>query len=489
MIHLICAQKFAQSWGDNILSKNSEVSVLSTELLVTLDNALALTRDEVRTLHKNYGNASLVTLMSMLNFDRQFVRAEGTRVWDSEGNEYLDFLGGYGSLNVGHNNPHVIRALERVKNLPNIIQANIPTIAAALLHNLAQITPGKLKRSFLCNSGAEAVEGALKLARAATGRKTFIYCRNSFHGKSFGALSVTGREKYRNSFEPLLPECVEVPFGDAGALKRALREHEAAAFIVEPIQGEGGINVPPAGYLVEAARACREAKTLFIADEIQTGLGRTGAMFACQHENVEPDIMCLAKSLGGGIMPIGAFITTDDIWHKAYGSVEKATLHTSTFGGNTWAAAAGIAALEVLLKENLPAAAAEKGAYFMAQLKELKRKYPLIRDVRGRGLLTGIEFAQPGGLANMATMGLASKLSTEYLGSMVAGELLNRHRIITAYTLNNPNVIRLEPPLTVGKEELDYVLNALEDVLKRNKGFFSFAATSAKTVLKSIRGK
>lgn len=466
-----------------------QVSIISPELIITLDNAVALQRNEVRSLHKNYGNAGLVNLMGILNFDRQFVRAEGTRVWDSEGNAYLDFLGGYGSLNIGHNHPRVIEAVEQVRKLPNILQASIPTITAALLHNLAVITPGKLKRSFLCNSGAEAVEGALKLARAATGRKTFIYCRNSFHGKSFGALSVTGREKYRKPFEPLLFDCQEVPFGDIDALRKALRKYQAAAFIVEPVQGEGGINMPPRGYLSEAARACRDAGTLFIADEIQTGFGRTGAMFACQHENVEPDVMCLAKSLGGGIMPIGAFITNDDIWQKAYGSVEKATLHTSTFGGNTWAAAAGIAAIEVLVKEKLPAAAAEKGTYFISGLRDLQKKYPLLQEVRGQGLLIGIELAQPGGLTNKATMGLASKLSHEYLGSMVAGELLNRHRIITAYTLNNPNVIRMEPPLTVSVEELDYVLNALDDVLKKHKGFFSFAATSAKTVLKSIRGK
>ncbi|AGL02153.1 aspartate aminotransferase family protein [Desulfoscipio gibsoniae] len=468
---------------------NEHASIVSPELIISVTKAQSLQREEVRTLHKHYGNASLVNLMGMLNFDRQFVRAQGTRLWDSDGNDYLDFLGGYGSLNLGHNHPQIIAALEQVKEMPNLLQASVPTIAAALLHNLAVITPGKLKKSFLGNSGAEAIEGALKLARAATGKKGFIFCQNSFHGKSFGALSVTGRDKYRKPFEPLLSECIEVPFGDINALRRTLKEHQAAAFIVEPIQGEGGVITPPPGYLPEAAQACREAGTLFIADEIQTGFGRTGAMFACQHENVEPDIMCLAKSLGGGIMPIGAFITTEDIWHKAYGNVEKATLHTSTFGGNTWAATAGVATIEVLVKENLSEAAGENGRYFMTGLKNLQKRYPLLQEVRGRGLLIGIELAQPGNLANKATMGVVSKLSNEYLGSMVAGELLNKHRIVTAYTLNNPNVIRLEPPLIVNKEEIDYVLNALEDVLKRNKGFFSFAATSAKTVLKTIRKK
>ncbi len=457
--------------------------------IISIEESLALGKEEVKSLHRSYGNASLAALMGMLNFDRRYTRAEGVRVWDSEGNVYLDLLGGYGSLSLGHNHPRVLEAIERVKQAPNILQATLSGVAGALLRNLAAITPGNLRRSFLCNSGAEAVEGALKLARAATGRKVLLYCRNSFHGKTYGALSVTGREKYRQPFEPLLPHCVAVPYGDIEALRSALKEHDAAAFIVEPIQGEGGIIIPPRGYLAEAARACRECGTLFIVDEIQTGFGRTGAMFACQHENVEPDIMCLAKSLGGGVMPLGAFVTTDAVWQKAYGGVDKALLHTSTFGGNAWACAAGLAAIEVLVKENLAAAAEEKGRYFMTGLQELQKKYPLLRDVRGRGLLIGIELAEPGGLANAATMGLAAKLSREYLGSMVAVELLNSHRVITAYTLNNPNVIRLEPPLTITKEDLDYVLNALEDVLKRHKGFFSFAASSAKTVLKTLRNK
>ncbi|MBC7325332.1 MAG: aspartate aminotransferase family protein, partial [Moorella sp. (in: Bacteria)] len=232
--------------------------------------------------------------------------------------------------------------------MPNLIQSSLGVLAAALAHNLAKITPGDLQRSFFCNSGCEAVEGALKLARAATGRKEIIYCHNSFHGKSFGALSVTGREKYQKPFEPLLPGCAAVPFGDAEALAYELKKERAAAFIVEPIQGEGGINVPPPGYLAQARRLCSQHGTLLIIDEIQTGFGRTGAMFACEEEGAVPDILCLAKSLGGGIMPVGAYITTDEIWKKAYGSMEKALLHTSTFGGNNWAAAAALAALQVI---------------------------------------------------------------------------------------------------------------------------------------------
>ncbi|MTI79862.1 MAG: aspartate aminotransferase family protein [Firmicutes bacterium] len=455
----------------------------------TLDQALSSNRSTVQQLHKQYINPSLAKLMGLLNFDNQYVKAQGVSVWDSNGREYLDFLGGYGSLNLGHNHPKVISALEKVHQIPNILQASLGTLAGALAANLAHITPGNLQRSFFGNSGAEAVEGAVKLARIATGRHKIIYCHSSFHGKTLGALSVTGRDKYQKAFQPLLPGVVAVPFGDLNALAGVLKGNDVAAFIVEPIQGEGGINLPPKGYLAEAKEICSQHGALLIADEVQTGLGRTGTMFACEQENVVPDVICLAKSLGGGIMPAGAYITTDEIWQKAYGSIEKATLHTSTFGGNTWASAAALATIEALYQENLVDAAREKGQYFLNKLNRLKEKHTLLEDVRGRGLLIGIEFAQPKGFKYKATLGVVNKLSEEYMGSLVAGELLNKHGIITAYTLNNPNVIRLEPPLNVEHHQLDQVVDALDQILSTNKGFLSMAASGAKTMFKTFGKK
>lgn len=453
---------------------------------IAIEDAVKQNREQVVENHKTYLNAGLAMMLGLLNFDRQFIRAEGIYVWDSKGEKYLDFLGAYGALNTGHNHPRVLEALDRVKEMPNLLQASLGTIVSALAKNLALITPGNLQRSFICNSGAEAVEGALKMARAATGRQKLIYCDGSFHGKTLGALAVTGRGKYQKAFQPLVPGCTSVPYGDLGALEYELKKEDTAAFILEPVQGEGGIIIPPPGYLPEVRRLCSKYGTLLIIDEIQTGLGRTGKMFACQHDGVVPDIMCLAKSLGGGIMPAGAYITTDEIWKKAYGGMEKALLHTSTFGGNTWAAAAGIAALEIILEENLPEKARETGEYLLKGLTRLKEKYPLIKDVRGRGLMVGIEFNQPGGLAAKASFGLATRLSEEYLGSLVAGELMNKHHIITAYTLNNPNVIRLEPPLSVSKEQIDTVLQALEDIFATHKGFFSAAKAGAKSIIKSL---
>jgi len=455
--------------------------------LIDIDGALALTTSEVVENHKQYANVGLTTLLSMLGLAKKMVRAEGSYIWDSDGNKYIDFLAGYGSVSLGHNHPRIVEALRKVETMPNILQVSLGIMTGALARNIATVAPGELRRSFFGNSGAEAVEGALKLARAATGKTQIICADNSFHGKSFGALSVTGRDKYQKPFIPLLPGVKRVPFGDAGALENVLRNRDVAAFIVEPIQGEGGVVVPPPGYLAEIRHLCTKYEALLILDEIQTGLGRTGKMFACEHENISPDIMCLAKSLGGGIMPIGAFVTTDDIWQKAYGGLEKCTLHTSTFGGNTRACAAGIAALGVIVEEKLAEAAAEKGDYILKKLADFKEKHGAIKEVRGRGLLIGLEFNEPSsGILKTISLGVVNTLSKEYFAALVAGDLANKHHIITAYTLNNPNVIRLEPPLNISYEDIDYVIASLDDTLGRFKGILSAAFGSAGTVLSSF---
>ncbi|QCX33779.1 aspartate aminotransferase family protein [Caloramator sp. E03] len=454
---------------------------------VTVDDALNFNRENVRENYREYISSSVVQLMGLLDFDKHFVKAEGTKVYDEDGNEYIDLLGGYGALNVGHNNKEILEEIKKVIGLPNILQASIYNFAGALAKDLALITPGNLKRTFYGNSGAEAVEGALKLAKIASGKTKLIYCRNSFHGKSMGALSVTGREKYQNPFKPLVPDCYEVPYGDADALEEMIKSlKDVAAFIVEPIQGEGGINVPPKGYLKRVREICTKYGVYLIADEIQTGFGRTGYMFACEAEDIVPDIMCFAKSIGGGIIPIGGYITTDEIWKKAYGKIEKAFLHTSTFGGNTIACAAGIASIKYIIENDLPGKAKEKGEYFLLKLMNLKEKYPVIKDVRGRGLMIGIEFEEPKGVLNSITAGKLSELSNEYFASLVAGKLMNEHRIITAYTLNNPNVIRLEPPLIISYEEIDKVIFALESIFEKNKSFLGIGLDSGKQILKSM---
>ncbi|MBO8126352.1 MAG: aspartate aminotransferase family protein [Firmicutes bacterium] len=445
--------------------------------LVTLEDALTWDRERTYAEYKDHVNPGMAKMLNLLNFNKAFVRAEGVYLYDRDGRAYLDFLGGYGAVNIGHNHPRVIAALEEVAERPKIVPAALNPLAAALAHNLSRLTPGKINRFFFGNSGAEAVEGALKTARAATGRDAIIYAEGAFHGKTFGALSVTGRDKYRKAFGSLLPNTLKVPYGDADALEALLESTEVAAVILEPIQGEGGVLVPPAGYLKAAKKLCQRYGALLILDEIQTGFGRTGKFFAAQWEEVEPDIICLAKSIGAGYLPLGAFGCTDEVWEAAYGGLEKALLHTSTFGGNTAAMAAGLAALEVLVEEDLAGKADELGTYFLNQLTELAEKYPIIKEVRGRGLLIGLEFNGSGKKSLFSRMGssLLSRLSEEYVGGLVAGELLNKHAILTAYTLNNPNVIRMEPPLVVTKAEVDQVLNSLDHLLAKNKGFGKLA--------------
>jgi len=282
---------------------------------------------------------------------------------------------------------------------------------------------------------------------------------------------------------PLVPGFEQIPYGDLNALENKLKNKDVAAFIVEPIQGEGGIIVAPKGYLKGAEELCKKYNALLIVDEVQTGFGRTGKMFACEEEGVCPDIMTLAKSLGGGVVPIGAFITTQDVWQQAFGGMEKCLLHTSTFGGNTIASAVGIASINAILNKKLPERASELGAYMLSGLNTLKERFKIIKDVRGRGLMIGIEFEQPEkGLLSK----FAGKFYREFTGSMVAGELLNNHQIITAYTLNNPNVIRLEPPLIVTKEDIDNVLNSLEEIFTKNQDLIKLTWSTVKTVTGSI---
>lgn len=387
---------------------------------------------------------------------------------------------------MGHNHPTVIEAVKKVMEWPNLLQASLGTVVSALAHNLAQILPGGLSRSFFCNSGAEAVEGALKLARAASGKTKIVYCEGSFHGKTLGALSVTGRQKYQKPFLPLLGPCEMVPFGDLEALEQKIFKKDVAAFILEPIQGEGGVIVPPKGYLSGVRELCDKYDVLLIVDEIQTGFGRTGKMFACEHEGVIPDIICLAKSLGGGVIPIGAYSTKPEIWEKAYGGMERALLHTSTFGGNTWAAAAAIAAINVIVEQNLCEQARANGEYMLNRLKELQNRYSVVKEVRGLGLMTGVEFKSQAGLMDKLTGGMINKLSEEYFGALVAGELQNKYHVITAYTLNNPNVTRLEPPLVVTKEQIDQVVDALEEIFQRHRSFVGMALATSRTALSSI---
>lgn len=401
--------------------------------------------EETADLYRRHLNPNLPNLLKFMGFGTVAARSEGMYVTDVAGNRWLDFLGGLGVFSLGHRHPRVVAAArEQLEALPLTIPIFFNRLQAELAQRLAEIAPGRIQYTFFCSSGTEAVEGALKLARASTGRTEVVSTARAFHGKTLGALSASGRELYKKPFEPLLPGFKQVPFGDFGAMEQAVSA-DTAAVILEPIQGEGGVNLPPDDYLGRVRALCTERGALLVADEVQTGLGRTGRMFAVEHYGVEPDILCLAKALGGGVMPLGAFCGTPEVWapfeHSPW-------LHTSTFGspgGNPMALAVGLATLDVLRDERLPERAAEEGRYCLEQLRRVREEYPeIIAEVRGRGLLLGVEFRDK-----------------DVAGLVISG--MGRRRIIVGYYLSNARVFRLEPPLIVGRAQIDAVIAALRE--------------------------
>ena len=395
--------------------------------------------DETVENYRRFINPPLARVMKLSGSPVE-VRASGTTIWDHEGKAYLDFAGGYGVFTLGHSHPRVVAAVrDQLETMALSGKTMFSPLAGRLARALAEIAPGDLTYSFFANSGTEAVEGALKLARAATGRAKIVATHDAYHGKTFGALSASGREAFKSPFRPLLSDVVHVAYGDADALDAALVD--AAAFIVEPVQGEGGVNVPPAGYLARAREACDRAGALLIADEVQTGLGRCGYLFACERDGVVPVVLVLAKGLSGGVVPIGAFVARPGAWNAAYGKAPL--IHTSTFGGNPLACAAALAALAVLRDDDLVANARARGEQLLAGARRIASEYPsVVREARGLGLLAGVE------------------LTSEGYGGTIIPEML-KAGVTAAWTLNQQRVIRLEPPLVVSAPEVDRALAAL----------------------------
>jgi len=429
-------------------------------------------------LNRRHLNPRFASMMEFMHADTPIVKASGCYFWDASKRRYLDFLSGFSALNLGHNHPRIQDALRQVTEMPVIVEG-LNHLAAALAHNLTLLAPGRLNRVSFNNSGSEVVDTALKLARAATARAKIVYCKNAFHGRTIAALSVNGNPTYRDHFGPMLPGTAEVEYGNLDELERALKSCDAAGFIVEPIQGEGGMIVPPDGYLTGARELCSRYGALLIADEIQTGLGRTGRMFAVNHESVEPDVLLIGKALGGGILPLSAIMTTDAIFEQAHGTTASTPFSNSTFGGNSLACAAGIAALEVLTTEHLPATAAESGAYLMNRLQELKQRHPAIAAVRGKGLMIGLEFAPiTKGFATAVSAGVINKLSSNYMSSLVSVDLFRNHQVLAAYTLNNLGVLRLQPPLVIERGQIDSMIESLERTLTRLGAFPQAAVVS-----------
>lgn len=425
---------------------------------------MTATRSTGEHPYLTFVNPRLGRTLAQLALDKEYVRGEGCYLFEAEGRRYLDFLAQYGAAPFGFNHPRIWSAVEAMRDRmePNLVQPSLLTAAGALAELLVSVAPEGLNRVTFANSGAEAVEAAIKLCRSATGRHKILAASNGFHGKTLGALSATNKPKYQEPFGAPAPGFDYVPFGDAAALRRKLEDRSYAAFLVEPIQGEGGIVEPPQGYLRDVAQICRETGTLFVADEIQTGLGRTGEMFACTSEGVSPDVMTLAKALGGGMAPIGAVLAREE-----HVTDDFAFLHTSTFAGNAFACRVGIAAVELLLEDNrrLVRDVSGNGDYLRERLRNVQRRHPeLIAEVRGRGYMLGVKFGVTRESFPSSLLGCLGE--TESFTPLIVSHMLNVHGVRVGYTLNDGGILRIEPPLTAGLEECEMFLGALEKTLQ-----------------------
>jgi len=395
--------------------------------------------DQAFDRYNRYVNPGMATVVKFMGFETVEWTAQGCYVYGPEGEQYLDCLGGPGVFTFGHRHPRIVAAVARqLEEMPLSSHLLLDPVLAEAAEAIAGIAPAGLQYSFFCNSGAEAIEGALKIARMYTRRPEFVCAVNGFHGKTFGALSASGRDTYKAPFEPLLSGFAHVPFGDTDALRAAVNS-QTAAVLLEPIQCEAGIIIPPAGYLQAAREICDAAGALLILDEIQTGFGRTGATWGCDHEGVAPDMMTLGKALGGGVVPVGAFMARPEIWDVFH---DNPYIHTSTFGGNPLACRAAITAVQVLQEEDIAAKCRERGAELLAGIAQVAGEYPeLVEEVRGQGLLVGVQFADAD------------------IGNLVIAALAQEN-ILTAFTLNRPEVFRLEPPALITSEEISRVVEA-----------------------------
>ena len=423
---------------------------------------------EALELGDRYVNRQLGRIVRTLGFDRDWRHGEGAYLIDADGERYLDLLSGYGVFAVGRNHPEVLAGLRatleaRTASLP---QLGVTALPGVLAEQLVQRAPARIEAMVQANSGTESVEAAIKLARATTGRQRILYAEHAFHGLTLGSLSLNGNAEFRDGFGPLLPDCSAVPFGDAAALQRELDSGDVAAFIVEPIQGKG-VNLPPPDYLERAQAACRARGTLFVCDEVQTGIGRTGRFFAFEHWGLDPDMICVAKALSGGFVPIGGVLVSRRVRDRVFDGMERGVRHGSTFGGNDLAAAAALATLRVIDAEGLVARAERLGTLLLELTRPLVDRYEIVSDVRGLGLMWAIELAAPERRGNRRVWNTVERGQPGLAAQLLTVPLFKRHRIFCQVAGHGLNVVKALPALVVEEEEIHRFAAALDDVLAR----------------------
>jgi ornithine--oxo-acid transaminase len=425
-------------------------------------------------LHNDHINPAFVKMLKTIGFDKGYVRGEGAYLWDADGNKYLDLLTGWGVFALGRNHPKVRAILQQLltRDMPNLVRMECSLLSGLVAEMLTKHTSENLSRVYFCNSGTETIETALKFSRCATGRQGVIYCDHAFHGLTTGSLSLNGSDFFRSRFGDLMPGAQMVPFNDLEALEKALSTKQAAAFVIEPVQGKT-CEVVADGYLAEAQSLCRKYGTLLVVDEVQCGLGRTGKWFAYQHwPEVEPDIVCVAKALSGGYVPVGAVITRPRIMDCVFDSMERCVVHSNTFGQNDMAMAAALASLYVIEEDKLVENAAIVGERTIKRLREISKGCPFVSEIRGKGLMFGIDFARPKENFKLKmAWDMLHKLNFGVFGQMVVIPLLQKHRILTQVAGFHIEVIKFLPPMTVSQEDMDWFLNAMEEVLTDTQRF------------------
>ncbi|TAN53267.1 MAG: aspartate aminotransferase family protein [Methylococcaceae bacterium] len=417
-------------------------------------------------LHDKHLNAQMVRVLKTIGYDRVYTKAKGPYLYDNHGNEYLDLLSGFGVFALGRNHPTVVNALQEVltAEMPDLVQMDVSLLSGLLAEKILSTCPAGLNRMFFCNSGAEATEAAIKFSRYTTRREKIVYCEHAFHGLTLGALSLNGEEVFREGFGPLLPQCNAVPYNDLAALEQALAARDVAAFIVEPIQGKG-VNLPDDDYLPEAARLCAKYGTLFVADEVQTGLGRTGKMWAVDHWSVRPDMILMAKALSGGFIPVGAVAMKQPIMDAVFNRMDRAVVHGSTFSKNNMAMAAGLATMSVLIEEQVVENAARVGETLIAELRAMQPRYELLQEVRGKGMMIAVEFGAPKSLTLKASWSLLESANKGLFSQTITIPLFKNHRILSQVAGHGMNVVKFLPPLIITDQDKDWIVKAMDAVI------------------------
>ena len=420
------------------------------------------------TVYADRVNPQWVRLLNVLQMNERYERCLGAELFTAGGRRILDFNSGYCVHNAGHNHPEIIAAVkdEMDKCGPGMLQSHVPELAAMLADRLIERAGGRLKRVFFSNSGSEAVDAAIKFARAATGRDGLLYCERGFHGLTCSTLSLMSEPFWRKGFGPMLPGAEGIPFGSLDALEAKLATKKFAAFIVEPIQSEAGIVLPPEGYLRSAQALCRRYETLFALDEVQTGIYRTGPFVAAHSYGVEPDLLMLAKALSGGLIPVGATLMSEEVSDSVFTSLGRAYVHATTFGENSLAMRAGLATLDVLERGGWGARAAQLGDAFRSRLSAALASFEMVKEVRGAGMLTGIEFQPPSQLKLRAGFEAFRRINTGMFGQALVMRLFRDKNILTQVCGNNFMVLKAAPPLIATESQLDEFVAAVRAVVQ-----------------------